>query len=245
MKKILYVLLFTSNLVYAQENIPKEITKIQNEYNELDHLNKNADKESDKILAELSKQPNINIDRKQFITIVNVNDDEQKLYLYLVDKNNKYLIGSSYISSGKLIKGDYFYTPVNVYEHLYDANNADYRAMGTKNKNGIMGYGLKNKRIWDFGWQDSTRLVKGQKEVQPMRFQMHATDPILEQKLGHPASKGCIRLSNKLNNFLDKYSVLDYDYETNKPDYWVLKKNDKNTDYAGKYLIIINKDLKN
>lgn len=43
---------------------------------------------------------------------------------------------------------------------------------------------------------------------------MHATDPdYLEQRLGRPASQGCIRIPATLNRFLDHYGVLDADYE--------------------------------
>ncbi len=43
---------------------------------------------------------------------------------------------------------------------------------------------------------------------------MHATDPAyLEQRLGHPASKGCVRIPDAMNRFLDRYGILDADYE--------------------------------
>jgi hypothetical protein len=43
---------------------------------------------------------------------------------------------------------------------------------------------------------------------------MHATDPdYLEQRLGRPASEGCVRIPATMNRFLDLHGVLDADYE--------------------------------
>jgi hypothetical protein len=43
---------------------------------------------------------------------------------------------------------------------------------------------------------------------------VHATDPdYLEQRLGHPASKGCVRIPAAVNGFLDRHGILDADYE--------------------------------
>jgi hypothetical protein len=45
-------------------------------------------------------------------------------------------------------------------------------------------------------------------------MQMHATDPdYLAQRLGHPASEGCVRIPAAMNRFLDVHGVLDADYE--------------------------------
>ena len=47
-----------------------------------------------------------------------------------------------------------------------------------------------------------------------MRLQMHATDPdLLERRLGSVQSKGCIRIPASLNRVIDRYGVLDADYE--------------------------------
>jgi hypothetical protein len=43
---------------------------------------------------------------------------------------------------------------------------------------------------------------------------LHATDPdYLQRRLGQRASKGCVRISAEMNRFLDRYGVLDADYE--------------------------------
>jgi hypothetical protein len=69
-------------------------------------------------------------------------------------------------------------------------------------------------RVWDFGWQWALKGWHDDGEGGDIRIQMHATDPdILERRLGHPASEGCVRLSAALNRFLDKHGVLDADYE--------------------------------
>ena len=50
-------------------------------------------------------------------------------------------------------------------------------------------------------------------------MQMHATDPdYLEQRLGQPASEGCVRIPAAMNRFLDMHGVLDADYERAAPD---------------------------
>jgi hypothetical protein len=47
-----------------------------------------------------------------------------------------------------------------------------------------------------------------------IRLLMHATDPAyLAQRLGHPASKGCVRIPDAMNRFLDRHGILDADYE--------------------------------
>src|SRR5262249_57220491 len=43
---------------------------------------------------------------------------------------------------------------------------------------------------------------------------LHATDPdFLEQRLGRPASQGCVRVPAAMNRFLDRHGVLDASYE--------------------------------
>ena len=92
-------------------------------------------------------------------------------------------------------------------------DNPDFRAEGSFNKNHIRGYGLRGRRVFDFGWQSAERGW-GKGGVSRMRLQMHATDPgVLEPRLGRVASEGCISIPATLNVFLDRYGVLDADYE--------------------------------
>src|SRR5664280_1193720 len=59
----------------------------------------------------------------------------------------------------------------------------------------------------------------GDHAVIQARLQMHATDPDqLERRLGTAQSKGCIRIPASLNIFLDRFSVLDQDYEQGLDD---------------------------
>ena len=60
------------------------------------------------------------------------------------------------------------------------------------------------------GWTE----VAGKPDRIPIRLMLHATDPDkLEQRLGRPASQGCVRVPATMNRFLDRHGVLDADYE--------------------------------
>jgi hypothetical protein len=151
-----------------------------------------------------------------------------------------HFIGGSPVSTGKPGRFEYFETQVGVFEHL--AENPDYRAEGTRNEYGIRGYGVKGMRVFDFGW---VRAPKGWGDGREsaMRFQMHATDPdLLERRVGTPQSKGCIRIPGSLNVFLDRYGILDADYqrvvwEGGKP--LVLRPDWNPTPWAGRYLVVV------
>ncbi|GAB6038994.1 hypothetical protein JCM15519_35530 [Fundidesulfovibrio butyratiphilus] len=150
-------------------------------------------------------------------------------------------LGGDLISSGNLDKeGDYFVTPVGVFENLLE--NFSYRALGTPNQEGWRGLGAKDSRVWDFGYQKSVKKYKGGNTMSEMRLLMHATDPDKgEPRLGRTDSKGCVRISGALNRFLDTYAILDEHYEEwarTKPDSWLLKKDRQPVGYPGKYLII-------
>ena len=107
---------------------------------------------------------------------------------------------------------DYYLTPIGVFLHT-DAI-LDWRAEGTFNANHIRGLGLKGMRVWDFGWQLAPKGWGTGEDQGEIRLLLHATDPAyLEQRLGHPASKGCVRILAAMNRFLDHYGILDSDYE--------------------------------
>jgi hypothetical protein len=68
---------------------------------------------------------------------------------------------------------------------------------------------------------------------------MHATDPSYgETKLGRRDSKGCVRISAALNEFLDFFGILDYNFENSGKAQWVLRKDRSPVSHAGKYIII-------
>jgi hypothetical protein len=72
---------------------------------------------------------------------------------------------------------------------------------------------------------------------------MHATDPgLLENKLGTPQSKGCIRIPATLNAFIDHYGILDGDYEKAMGEgmtFWVLPRTREATPWSGRFLVVV------
>lgn len=150
-------------------------------------------------------------------------------------------LGADLMSSGNIEKGgDYFLTPVGVFENLVE--NFSYRALGTPNQEGWRGLGSKDSRVWDFGYQKSTKKYKTGETISEMRLLMHSTDPDRgEPRLGRTDSKGCVRISHGLNRFLDTYAILDSNYEQwakTKRDSWLLRKDRTPVAYPGKYLIV-------
>ncbi|NMK46461.1 L,D-transpeptidase family protein [Achromobacter sp. Bel] len=149
-------------------------------------------------------------------------------------------IGAAPVSTGRIGRFDHFETPMGVFAH--NLNNPDFRAEGTKNANGILGYGAKGMRVYDFGWQQA-RQGWTKEGVSTMRLQMHATDPYqLETRLGTPQSKGCIRIPATLNQLIDRLGLLDADYElaadlVSTP--WVLRRDRTPVYGAGRYLIVV------
>ena len=97
-------------------------------------------------------------------------------------------------------------------------------------------------RVYDFGWQTAQKGWDGGGEAN-LRLQMHATDPdLLEQKLGTPQSKGCIRIPATLNAFLDHYGILDGDYEKAMAagmTFWVLSQTREATPWSGRFLVVV------
>lgn len=150
------------------------------------------------------------------------------------------LIGASPASTGLPGRVDYFETPLGVYEHTLA--NPDFRAEGTRNRNGIRGYGLAGMRVYDFGWASAPRTW-GSRGPGTMRLQMHATDPdLLEPLLGTRRSKGCIRIPASLNVFIDRYGLLDAVYERALNDgkhLWVLSASRSPTPWPGRYLVVM------
>ncbi|MBS0560045.1 MAG: hypothetical protein JSR21_08330 [Proteobacteria bacterium] len=99
-------------------------------------------------------------------------------------------------------------------------------------------------RVWDFGWVPARKGWRADGETGDIRLLMHATDPdVLEQRIGRPASKGCVRITAALNRFLDRYGVLDAEYEmlaATDPRYAALLAPDREpTLLAGDLLVII------
>jgi hypothetical protein len=149
-------------------------------------------------------------------------------------------LGATAVSTGKTGTYEHFLTPLGVFAHTLD--NPDFRANGTFNKNHIRGYGLRGRRVFDFGWQLAERGW-GDGGKSKMRLQMHATDPrVLEPRLGRVASEGCIRIPATLNLFLDIHGVLDADYEAavaRGAKLWILKSHRETISWPGRMMVIV------
>lgn len=200
------------------------------------------------ILEELTRTNIINnqtlsdkLTEDQYLIVVDRNVKSQNAFLVFWNHDNQKveLLGATAISTGSTKKG-HFITPIGLFENTLD--NPSYRALGTKNENGIRGIGIKDSRVFDFGWQDSN-AGWGTHSPAKIRFQLHGTDPdYLESRLGTPDSKGCVRVHTSMNQFLDKYGILDYWYEKSfqeKHNVWVLKKDRIKIKGAGKFLLVI------
>lgn len=180
----------------------------------------------------------------QYLVVVDRNPNVQAILVYwLSAAAEPRLIGASPVSTGRTGQYDHFQTPTGVFDHT--VADGDFRAEGTKNELGIRGYGRKGMRVYDFGWQQALRGW-GRGGLSTMRLQMHATDPdFLESRLGRVQSKGCVRIPATLNTFLDRFGVLDADYEaeaTAGQPMWVLAPERTPAAGAGRYLVILDSD---
>jgi len=156
------------------------------------------------------------IERPQLLVVVDRNPRVQQLMLLLAVPEGEWrVIGGSRVSTGQKGRFDHYVTPRGVF-HITDAI-LGYRAEGTLNENGIRGLGAKGMRVWDFGWHVAMKgwtEVAGKPDRTPIRLMLHATDPDkLEQRIGRPASQGCIRVPGTMNRYLDRHGVLDAEYE--------------------------------
>lgn len=149
-------------------------------------------------------------------------------------------LGATAVSTGKVGTFEHFKTPLGVFLHTLD--NPDFRSEGAFNKNHIRGYGLRGRRVFDFGWQTAERGWGGGGNSQ-MRLQMHATDPkVLAPLLGQVASEGCIRIPGTLNAFIDHHGVLDVEYEIALAEgqkLWIIKPGRQIVPWPGRYMVII------
>ena len=187
------------------------------------------------------------IDQPQLLVVTDRSPAVQQMRIVLAQPDAPWqVIGGAKVSTGQAGRRGYFITPVGVFLHT-DAI-LDYRALGTFNENHIRGLGLKGMRVWDFGWQAADRGWVADADSVDIRLLMHATDPdYLEQRLGRPASQGCVRISAAMNRFLDAHGVLDLDYERAARDdpkfAAVLLPNRQPTELAGRALVIVDSRL--
>ena len=210
-----------------------------------------VDKRLDLPLAEAQRYAGLIVDElnqtglagspAQYLVLVDRSPRVQAVFLYWVAPDTlPQLIGASPASTGRPGRFDYFETPTGVFDHSID--NLDFRAEGTRNSQGIRGYGSKGMRVFDFGWQQAAKGW-GDRSMATMRLQMHATDPdLLENRLGTAQSKGCIRIPATLNWLIDRYGLLDADYERELgagKTLWMLHPHRQPTPWSGRYLIVV------
>jgi hypothetical protein len=193
------------------------------------------------LLLQTLKAAGIRFSGPQYVIVVDRNVKVQAAMVYwLASGAPPAYVGGTPVSTGRIGQFDHFETPTGVFVHT--PLNPDFRAAGTKNANGILGYGVKGMRVYDFGWQQARRGW-GRQGISTMRLQMHATDPyLLEPKLGTPQSKGCIRIPATFNQLIDRMGLLDADYElaaglASPP--WVLLRDRTPAYGAGRYLIVV------
>lgn len=182
----------------------------------------------------------IRIEQIRFVVLVDRNPGVQSLLLFWGAEGAWQLVGAAPVSTGLPGRFDHFETPVGVFDHVVD--NPDFRAEGTPNELGIRGYGRKGARIYDFGWVVASKGW-GDRKTMAMRLQMHATDPDrLEQRLGTAQSKGCIRIPASLNAFIERFAILDEDYEEKIGQgrhFLVLPADRSTTPWSGRYLVVV------
>lgn len=180
------------------------------------------------------------LDRGQWLVAVDRSAAVQAVMVWWASPGGELaLVGASPAATGRPGRFEHFETPTGVFEHTLA--HGSFRAEGTRNAMGIRGYGLKGMRVFDFGWVLAPRgWAPGS---QPMRLQMHATDPdALEPRLGERASKGCIRIPASLNTFIDRHALLDAAWDealTQGRSFWVLRPDREPTAWPGRYLVVI------
>jgi hypothetical protein len=183
----------------------------------------------------------ITLERAQFVLLVDRSPQVQAGFIVWRDElGHWHLIGATPVSTGSRGGFEHFITPLGVFAHT--TANPDFRAEGTRNEFGVRGYGVKGMRVYDFGWALAERTW-GSGGTSLMRLQVHATDPdLLEQRLGRAASKGCIRIPADLNRLIDRYGLLDADYEVELAQgkaFWVLRADRTPTPWSGRYLVVV------
>lgn len=191
-------------------------------------------------LAAALSQAGVVIDRPQIVLMVDRHRLVQTGMLWWIAPDGATgLVGAFPVSTGRPSGFDHYETPLGVFAHALA--NPDFRAEGTKNELGIRGYGVRGMRVYDFGWVRARRgWAPGEQDI---RLQVHATDPDrLEQRLGQQASKGCIRIPATANRFIDRYGLLDADYDAELDagrHPWVLNTDRVRTPWSGRWLVIV------
>ena len=235
----------------AVEDVPAEVHRLTLAFNKEVGGEKNISAEkkalwislAQKELAEHSADHPLT--RPQVLVVVDRNPGVQRLALIAAlpgDAEDWQVIGVTKISSGTTGRKYYYITPTGVFANTSDI--LGYRALGTKNEHGIKGNGVKDMRVWDFGWQWAEKGWLPSREKGQIRLEMHATDPVyLEPRLGHTASEGCVRIPAALNIFIDKHVLIDAEYERaaaiDRRFSALLRKDRNQSPLAGSLLVVV------
>ena len=188
------------------------------------------------------------IQRPQLLVVVDRNPRMQQMRLILARPQGDWDdLGGTKVSTGQVGRYDYFLTPTGIFLHT-DAV-LDWRAEGTFNTHHVRGLGESGMRVWDFGWQRAVRGWRSATKVSKMRLLLHATDPdTLARRLGRAASKGCIRIPEAMNLFLDRHGILDVSYEQaaqHNPRFQAVLLSDRTpTPLAGNALVVVDSSQK-
>jgi hypothetical protein len=178
----------------------------------------------------------------QFFLLVDRHPERQLMLIAFNEAASRNIVDVGYnlISTGNPNLPGCFLTPTGIFANT--TKIVGYRAQGTKNEEGKRGLGLKDSRVWDFGWQPTLHSNRGRQETRYIRFAMHATDPEIDEiRLGQPGSQGCVRISGLLCRFIDHYGLIDREYEKRKNERfcsWLLKPDREPVPFAGKYLFV-------
>ena len=65
----------------------------------------------------------------------------------------------------------YYETPIGVFDH--SIANPDSRAEGTENAMGILGYGVRGMRVYDFGWVGARKTWEPGKGIMRLQSTHH------------------------------------------------------------------------
>ncbi len=220
-------LFFRKNKTYLISNIKTKHNEILE--NKLNSINKNnlSKKELKKIfklftgekidkkreyfysilIKDLSKDKLLYLRNREYFLLIDKNI--QKSYVFLYHKKNLTLeyIGGDKISTGNSTlntrNSRFAETPLGI------INRKRYR-MGDwhANKTNFSEYGTKGNRVFYLG-QYLLPLAYDSKIKRNIHLAIHSTNPIDSLLLGHKASKGCIRISDNLNNILRKSALID------------------------------------
>lgn len=167
----------------------------------------------------------------------------QRIALVLLRRDGPWdVLATAPVSTGTTGRRGFFVTPTGVFAN--DGSVPGYRALGTRNAQGIRGLGAAGMRAWDFGWVWAARGWAEDGSEAPIRFLLHATDPdVLEPRLGRPDSQGCVRIGGAMNRFLDANGIIDAEIErqaaTDARAAALLLADRRPTPIAGRFLIVV------